>query len=153
MEIVEELEKIPVLKANQPRKVSDLIQTVEKAMADLTELGDTGAIKNPLITKSIESKLPDPVKKDWLVFMVNPCHNVRPDNHFDSLLKFLKTQEEILERLEQLGVAEKPKRKWERKFASTRSTKKEGCVVCGDERHREKVFFCKRFKELKLAET
>lgn len=84
--------------------------------------------------------------------MVNPRNNVRPDNHFASLLKFLKTQEEILERLEQLGVAEKPKRKLERKFASTRSTKKEGCVVCGDERHREKVFFCKRFKELKLAE-
>lgn len=31
--------------------------------------------------------------------------------------------------------------------------KEEGSVVCGDERHREKVFFCKKFKELKLAET
>lgn len=49
-------------------------------------------------------------------------------------------------------VKKKPKRKLERKFASTRSTKKEGCVVCGDERHREKVFFRKRFEELKLAE-
>jgi len=58
--------------------------------------------------------------------------------------------------LEQLGGTEKPERqerKFERKFASTRSIKKEGgCVVCRDERHREKVFFCKRFKEFKLAE-
>lgn len=51
LEIVEEFEKIPALKANQPRKVIDLIQTVEKAMADLTKLGDTDAIKNQLITK------------------------------------------------------------------------------------------------------
>lgn len=155
LEIIEELEKIPALRANQPRKVIDLIQTVEKALADLTELGDTGAIKNPLATKSIESKLPDAVKKDWLVFMVNPGNNVTRDNHFDSLLNFLKTQEEILEKLEQLGVTEKPEkqeRKFERKLAFTRSTWKEGCVVCGDERHREKVFFCKRFKGLKLAE-
>jgi len=72
LEIIEKLERIPALKANQPRKVIDLIQMVEKALADLTELGDTGAMKNLLVTKSIESKLPDTVKKDWLVFIVNP---------------------------------------------------------------------------------
>lgn len=32
------------------------------------------------------------------------------------------------------------------------STRKGGCVVCGDERHRENVFFCKQFKELKPSE-
>lgn len=40
--------------------------------------------------------------------MVNPANGVTPDNHFDSLLfLFLKTQDEILEKLEQLGVSEK----------------------------------------------
>lgn len=43
LEIIEELEKIPVLRANQPRKVINLIQTVEKALANLTELGETSA--------------------------------------------------------------------------------------------------------------
>ncbi|KAJ8346593.1 hypothetical protein SKAU_G00279940 [Synaphobranchus kaupii] len=41
IEIVEELEKIAAMKGNQPRKVIDLIQTMEKALADLTELGNT----------------------------------------------------------------------------------------------------------------
>lgn len=126
---------------------------MEKALADLTELGNTGAIKNPLAIKSIESKLPDTVKKDWFVFIVNPSNGVTPDNHFDSLLEFLKTQEEIMEKLEHLGVTEKPEkpeRKFERKYASTRSTKKdEGCIVCGDEKHKEKIFFCKQFQRTK----
>lgn len=47
IEILEELEKMAPVKGNQPRKVIDLIQTVEKALADLTELGISGAIKNP----------------------------------------------------------------------------------------------------------
>ena len=111
---------------------------MEKSLADLTELGNSGAIKNPLIIKSIESKLPDFVKRDWLAFMVNSSNNVTTDNHFDMLLKFLKNQEEILERLDQLRVVEKmekPERekKYERKYASTRTTKKGGledvCVV------------------------
>lgn len=70
-------------------------------MADLTELGNSGAIKNPLVIKSIESKLRDFVKRDWLVFMVNPDNGVTSENHFDKLLKFLENQEEILDRLEQ----------------------------------------------------
>ncbi|XP_036068500.1 uncharacterized protein LOC112152419 [Oryzias melastigma] len=153
LEIIEELEKIPIVRTNQPRKVIDLIQTVEKALADLTELGNSGALKNPLVIKSLESKLPDAVKKDWLVFMVNPANNVTPDNHFDSLLKFLKTQEDIFERLEQLGVSENSEWRLDRKHASTRSTRKySGCVVCGDGKHREKLFFCKQFKALNPSE-
>lgn len=41
------------VKGNQPRKVIDVIQTVEKALADLTELGNSGAIRNPLVIKTI----------------------------------------------------------------------------------------------------
>lgn len=45
---IEILEGSPPVKGNQPRKVIDLIQSAEKALADLTELGNSGAIKNPL---------------------------------------------------------------------------------------------------------
>ncbi|KAK7879276.1 hypothetical protein WMY93_033942 [Mugilogobius chulae] len=158
LEIIEELERIPVLRANQPRRVIELIQAVEKALADLTELGNTGAIKNPLVTKSIESKLPDVIKRDWLVFMVNSANGVTPDNHFESLLKFLKTQEEIMEKLEQLGVSEKidkdkTEKKFEKRHAFTRSTRKnQGCIVCGDLRHGDKIFFCRQFKAMNVTE-
>ncbi|TWW79408.1 hypothetical protein D4764_10G0004380 [Takifugu flavidus] len=90
LEILEELEKMPHVRGNQPRKVIDLIQSVEKALADLTELGNSGAMRNPLVIKSLESKLPDYVKRDWLMFMVDPKNRVTSDNHFDMLLKFLK---------------------------------------------------------------
>ncbi len=62
MEIIEGLERFPAVKSHQLRKVIDLIQTVEKALSDLTDLGNTGAIKNPLVIKSIESKLSEFVK-------------------------------------------------------------------------------------------
>lgn len=159
LEIVEELEQIPPVRGNQPRKVVDLIQTIEKALADLTDLGDTGAIKNPLIVKNIESKLPEFVKRDWLVFMVDPSNGVTNDNHFDMLLTFLKKQEMIFERLDHLKTVDKSEkpdkadRKFNKKYASTKATKKEdGCVVCGDEKHKDRIFFCKRFKALKLSE-
>ncbi|XP_058641724.1 uncharacterized protein LOC131546270 [Onychostoma macrolepis] len=70
VEILEELEKMAHVKGNQPRKVIDLIQSVEKALADLTELGNSGAINNPLVIKTIESKLPDFIKRDC--FWVQP---------------------------------------------------------------------------------
>ncbi|XP_048067116.1 uncharacterized protein LOC125280555 [Megalobrama amblycephala] len=161
MEIIEELERIPAVKGNQLRKVIELIQTVEKALSDLTDLGNTGAIKNPLVIKSIESKLPEFVKIDWLIFMIDPHNGVTSGNHFDLLLKFLKKQEDILEKLEQLRITDKVERpdkaenRFERRYASTRTTKKDsdgGCTVCGALNHKDKIFFCKKFKELKLAE-
>lgn len=152
LEIIDHLDKIPHLKSHQPRKVIDLIQNVEKALVDLTELGNIGAINNPLVIQSIEGKLPDDIKKDWLVFMVNPENGITPDNHFDKLLKFLKTQEDILEKLDQLGVHEKQEKQTaypQRKYAWTQSMRKSSCVVCGDQGHSEKLFFCTQFKELK----
>ncbi|GAA6097417.1 uncharacterized protein LOC108181458 [Tachysurus ichikawai] len=153
MEIVDEVEKIPAVKGNQPRRVVELIQVVEKALADLTDLGNVGAIKNPLVIKSIESKLPDFGKRDWLVYMTDPANGITPENHFDALLKFLKKQEEILERLEQLKISERPER---RNYAFTKTAKKAsvdgGCIICGSEKHKGKIFFCKKFKELELAE-
>lgn len=87
LEIIEDLKRIPPIKSHQPRKVIDLVQAVEKAVNDLSEIDITGDIKNPLVIRSIESKLPDDMKIDWLTFMLNPTNNVTPDSHFDSLLK------------------------------------------------------------------
>ncbi|XP_054904067.1 uncharacterized protein LOC129371490 [Poeciliopsis prolifica] len=66
IEIVEELQRIPAVRGHQPRRIVELIQAVEKALKDLSDLGNTGAIKNPLVTKSIETKLPEVLKKEWL---------------------------------------------------------------------------------------
>ena len=76
------------------------------------------------------------------MFMAEPKNNVNSDNHFDTLLTFLKSQEDVLERLEQLRVVErteKPGRsdlKYGTKIGSTRTTKKEEldevCGVCGE---------------------
>lgn len=159
MEIVKELQRIPVMRGNQPHKVIELVQAVEKALVDLTDLGDTGAIKNTLVVKSIESKLPEFMKRDWLALLTAPNSDVTSENHFDKLLEFLKKEEGILERLEQLRVMEKverQERRSERNHAFTKSTKispsESVCIVCGSVDHKEKIFFCKKFKELKLAE-
>lgn len=92
IEIVEELDRIPAVRGNQPRRVTELIQTVEKSLADFTDLGNIGVINNPLVTKSIENKLPEFVKREWLVYMTDPANSITPDNHLDALLKFLKQE-------------------------------------------------------------
>ncbi|XP_077470803.1 uncharacterized protein LOC144085422 [Stigmatopora argus] len=149
LEIVGDLDKIPVLTSDQPRKVIDMIQAIEKALNDLIELDYTEAIKNPLVIRSIESKLPGAIMRDWLVFMTNPANGVTPGNHFDNLLRYLKDQEGVLERTEQLKCRKPPRSVEPRKYASTKSTSKGGCVVCREEGHGEKLFFCKAFKNLK----
>ena len=128
IEIVEELQRIPPVKAYQPRNIVELIQAVEKALQDLSDLGDTGAIKNPLMTKSIETKLPETLKKEWLVYVADKKNPVALEKRFDSLLSFLKEQESIYEQLEQLRD-EEPSRKESRteaRHARTKSTKAGG---------------------------
>ena len=83
VEIVVELQKMPAVRGYQPRKIVELIQTVEKALQDLSDLGDTGAIKNPLVTKSIESELPDTLKKEWLVYATEIKRSGPTQNRFD----------------------------------------------------------------------
>ena len=151
IEIVEELQRIPPVKGHQPRKIVELIQAVEKALQDLSDLGDTGAIKNPLMTKSIETKLPETLKKEWLVYVADKKNAVMPEKRFDSLLTFLREQENIYEQLEQLRIEEPSRRetRTEPRHARTKSTKSgndhTGCVVCGDEKHKRKLYFCKQF--------
>lgn len=114
----------------------------------MSDLGDTGAIKYPLMTmKSIETKLPDTFKKEWLVYVADKKNSVAPEKRFDSLLSFLKEQESIYEQLEQLGDEEPGRKKsWtEQRHARTKSTKAgsdhTGCVVCGDVKHKRKLYF------------
>lgn len=106
MEIIEDLERIPRLKLNQPRRVINLIQSVEQALCDLTEIRNTGAIKNPLMVRCIESKLPEDLLKDWFRFERKPSNQVTLGNHFDILLKFLKGEKDILVKLEQFREEE-----------------------------------------------
>lgn len=157
-EIVEDLQKIPAVRSHQPRKIVELIQEVEKALGDLSDLGNTGAIKNPLVTKSIEGKLPESLKKEWLIHVSDQQSAFTPDNRFDFLLTFLKKQESIYEQLEQLRIEEPNKKevKTEPRWARTKSTKsngdRAGCVVCGDAKHRRKLYFCKQFRASKLED-
>lgn len=111
---LEIVEAIPSVKGHQPRKVVELIQAVEKALYDLKELVNMDAIKNPLVTKSIESKLPESLKKEWLVYAAGDGKAVQNQNRFVTLLTFLKAQEKIYEQLDQLKE-EEPSRK-ETKF-------------------------------------
>ncbi len=40
---------VTAIRSHQPRKIVELIQEVEKALGDLSDLGKTGAINNPLV--------------------------------------------------------------------------------------------------------
>ncbi|XP_038145790.1 uncharacterized protein LOC119786474 [Cyprinodon tularosa] len=100
IEIIEELQRLPPVKSHQPKKIVELIQTIEKALDDLNDLGDSGALKNPLVTKSIESKLPDGLKKEWLLYAAE--RSTKSEKRFEDLLDFLKSQESIYEQLDQL---------------------------------------------------
>lgn len=127
LEIIEYLEMIPP--SHQPRKVIDLIQAVEKALNDLIKLESTGAIKNPLVIRSIESKLPDNMKRDWLTFMVNPTKESHPTI---TSTAFSHSQEDILEKLDQLGVSGKSEKKptyLEKKYASRVDKERRMCCL------------------------
>lgn len=135
----------------------DLIQTVEKALYDLSALGNTGALKNPLVTKSLESKLPEGLKKEWLVHLSEKedGEDASPEDRFDLLLKFLRSQERIYEQLDQLRDNDPSGREATvpQKHASTRATNfQSSCVVCGERGHRLKLYYCKKFKTLEIPE-
>lgn len=109
IEIVEELQRLPAVKSHQPKKIAELIQAVEKALEDLSDLGNTGALKNPWVTKSIETKLPDASKKKCLLYAAERI-SAEQEKRFDSLLAFLKSQDSIHEQLDQLRDEEPPRK-------------------------------------------
>lgn len=89
------------MKSYQPRRVIELIQTIERALHNHTEPDGANVIKNLLMTRSIESKLPSNMKRDWVRFMRQPSNGVTAENYFNSLLKYLKDEEATLEHQEQ----------------------------------------------------
>lgn len=48
---------------------------MEKALADITELGETDAINNPLVTEKVQWSA-NYLEKGWLIVMVNLSNNV-----------------------------------------------------------------------------
>lgn len=69
-----------------------MILAVERAVLDLTDLGCEDAVRNQLVIRSLESKLPDVMKRKWLMCVRNPVNDVHPGNRFDRLLMFLEDQ-------------------------------------------------------------
>ncbi|XP_060783164.1 uncharacterized protein LOC132890373 [Neoarius graeffei] len=164
LEIIEDLQATPAVKAGQPRRVIELIQTVEKALYDLNELDNAEAIKNPIVTKSIEGKLPETLKKDWLTYAADVSNAVDRYNRFDKLLAYLKSQEAMYEKLDQLKDGVEPAKDKTKflKQARTKATNSPavssnsdaaGCIICGDPKHRRKLYFCRKFRtDLKPSE-
>lgn len=173
-EIVLELQSRPAVKNDQPRETLELILAVERAVLDLTDLGCEDAVRNQLVIWSLESKLPDVMKREWLMCVRNPVNDVHPGSRFDRLLMFLEDQKSLLVRLEQLlpskpwpanapersNHREKPCNKWGEKKSFTKTTASEvkrdseqlPCAVCGSGDHGGKLFRCKTFRKANLSE-
>lgn len=88
--------------------------------------------------------------------MVNASNNVMPDNHFDRLPNYLKGREEIDEKLGQLDHASvrdqlEKATNLEKRYAATKSARRLGSDINGDERHRGKILLCKQFKEVEAS--
>lgn len=152
LEIVEELQATPPVRRGEPRKVIEFIQTVEKALYDLSELDNADAIKNTIVTKSIGGKLPETLKKNWLTYAVVEGNAVNRNNRFDKLITYLKSQKSIYEQLDQLkDIVEPAKEKTKfLKYVRTKTNKSNseivGCIICGDPKHRKKLHFCRKFR-------
>ena len=172
-DIVLELQELPAVRNNQPREALQLIQAVERALLDLIDLGCEDAIKNQLVIRSLESKLPDSMKERWLLYRCDAASNVNPRNRFDKLWEFLRDQKTVLVQLEQLqisrrpnsvrtgepGPREKPKerpgdrRPERRSFTrATASETKDLCSMCGEGGHSGRLYHCKSFKKANATE-
>lgn len=74
------------------------------------------------------------------------------------LLKFLRSQEKIYKQLDQLRDDDPSKReaRISQKHARTKATNWSGsqaaCIVCGERGQRKKLYYCKKFKTLRVAE-
>ncbi|KAL4006302.1 alcohol-forming fatty acyl-CoA reductase [Sarotherodon galilaeus] len=176
-DIVLELQELPGVRNNKPREVLQLIQAVERALLDLIDLGCEDAIKNQLVIRSLESKLPDSMKERWLLYRCDPVNDVSPQNRFDKLWQFLKDQKTVLVQLEQLqsvrqsntaraaepSPREKPKERPDRRverrsFTKATASETRGelsqnpCCLCGEEGHTGRLYRCKTFKRANPSE-
>ncbi|XP_062390786.1 uncharacterized protein LOC134078694 [Sardina pilchardus] len=170
LKISEEVQALPPVKGDNPRKAIELIQAVERALSNLVILGEEEVIKNRWVAQSLESKLPSSLKEKWIAHKTEPVNGFDPHNHFDCLLCFLKKQEVILEELDQLepspregsasvkGPADRPERGVRKAFSKATSGQRESplkprlgsCTACADETHTGRLFACKAFREMDL---
>lgn len=64
LKIAENIENLPPVRGNNPRKAIELIQTVERALSNLVILGEEDILKNRLVTHSLEKKVAQLVKRE-----------------------------------------------------------------------------------------
>ncbi len=170
LKISEEVQGLPAVKGENPRKAIELIQAVERALSNLVILREEEVIKNRWVAQSLESKLPSSLKEKWIAHKMESVNGFASHNHFDCLLRFLKKQEAILEELDQLevgpregrssvkGLADKPEGGVKKAFSKATSGRRESqlkprwgsCTACADEAHAGRLFACKAFRELDI---
>ena len=171
LKISDEVQGLPPVKGDNPRKAIELIQAVERALSNLVILGEEEVIRNRWVAQSLESKLPSSLKEKWIAHKTEPVNGFAPHDHFDCLLRFLKKQEAILEELDQLeaspreggsssvkGPADKPEKGVKKAFSKATSGRRGSqpkprlgsCTACADETHAGRLFACKAFREMDL---
>ena len=173
LRISKEVQGLPSVKGNNPRKAIELIQAVERALSNLVILGEEDIIKNRWVAQSLESKLPSSLKEKWIAHKSEAVNGFAPLTHFDCLLRFLKKQEAILEELDLLeaspgegssslkGPADKPERGVKKAFSKATSGQRGSqlkprsgsCTACADETHAGRLFACKAFREMDLQRS
>ncbi|KAF1380216.1 hypothetical protein PFLUV_G00184520 [Perca fluviatilis] len=171
LKISDEVQGLPPVKGDNPRKAIEPIQAVERALSNLVILGEEEVIRNCWVAQSLESKLPSSLKEKWIAHKTEPVNGFAPHDHFDCLLRFLKKREAILEELDQLeaspreggfssvkGPADKPERGVKKAFSKATSGRRGSqskpllglCTACADETHAGRLFACKAFREMDL---
>lgn len=81
--VTNDVQSLPPIKGNNPRRTIELIQAVERALCNLQILGEEDVVKNRVVAQSIESKLPSSLKKEWIMHKTDPANGFSPLDHFD----------------------------------------------------------------------
>lgn len=74
LRISEEVQNLPPVKGNNPRKASELMQAVERALSNLVILGEEDVINSRWVAQSLESKLPSSPKEKWIAHKTEPVN-------------------------------------------------------------------------------
>lgn len=124
---------------NQARKIMELLQSLQKTYTDLNEPEE--------ILKTLESKLPESMRKDWLQYSAERNQEQGPG--LETLLAFLRSQEVIYEELDKLQDGDGLK---EQEDPEQTNSSAPECIICGHVKHGLRLYFCKKFQALKLKE-
>lgn len=167
LKIAEDIESLPPVKGNNPRKTIELIQAVERALSNLVILGEEDILKNRLVAQSLERKLPSSLKEKWIEYKAEPLHGFSPQTHFDCLLLYLQKQEAMLEELDQLDeglreaipsaklpVVKAAKKAYSKATSGQRGSQAKplaaACSACSETAHAGRLFACTIFRGMDL---